>query len=69
MGISGQPKIHRASKYPAQTVENIPKNSENSNTSTKLFSIYCNIVNSLLAFWPFLHVADPCPLVAHKSPW
>ena len=47
MGIFGQPKIHKANKYPAETVENIPKNSENANTSTKLSSIYCNIVNSL----------------------
>ena len=54
MGIFGQPKIHKANKYPAETVENIPKNSENANTSTKLSSIYCNIVNSLkfMASWP-----------------
>ena len=48
MGLFSQPKIHRASKYPAETVENTPKSSENANTSTKLSSIYCNIVNSCL---------------------
>jgi hypothetical protein len=48
MGLFGQPKIHHASKYPAETVENDPKSSENANTSTRLRSIYCNIVNSCL---------------------
>jgi len=48
MSHFSQPKIHRASKYPAEIVEKHPKSSENANTSTRLRSIYCNIVNSRL---------------------
>jgi hypothetical protein len=48
MSHFSQPKIHRASKYPAEIVEKHPKSSENANTSTRLFSIYCNIVDSCL---------------------
>ena len=45
MGLYGQPKIHCASKYPAEIVLTTPKNSENSNTSTRYFSMNCNIIN------------------------
>ena len=54
MALFGQPKIHKANKYPAEIAENAPKNSENANTSTRLFSIYCNIVNSQLITEPIL---------------